>query len=71
MKADRNNFTKNMVSRIRLGRHFTSPMEGAGEEYGNYDKYENGKNKVEQKNDPGYEDNGFDTLRANVKKMLE
>ena len=55
-----------MVTRIRLGRKFSSPMEGAGEEYGNYEKYENDKNRVEQVNDPGYEDAGFDRLRENV-----
>ena len=60
-----------MVSRIRLGRHVTSPMEGAGEEYGNYEKYENDKNKVKQVNDPGYDDAGFDQLKSNVRKMME
>ena len=70
-KADRSKYTKNMVTRIRLGRQFSSPMEGAGEEYGNYEKYENDKNRVDQVNDPGYEDAGFDTLKLNVQKMME
>ena len=54
--ADRANFTKNMVTRIRLGRGVTSPMEGAGDEYGNYKKFEEGRNTVKEVNDKGYND---------------
>ena len=49
----------------------TSPVEGAGEEYGNYQKYETGKNKVEQVNDKGYDDCGWDQLKSNVRRMME
>lgn len=43
-KADRANFTKNMVDRLRLGKSIGGIVEGAGEEYGNYKKFEGGRN---------------------------
>lgn len=46
-KADRANYTKSMVERLRLGRDITSPFDKAGDEYGNYAKFENDSNKVE------------------------
>lgn len=41
---------------MRLGRGVTSPMEGAGDEYGNYKKFEEGRNTVKEVNDKGYDD---------------
>jgi len=43
-KSDRHNFTKTMVDRLRLGRSVQGPVEGAGDEYGNYKKFEEDKN---------------------------
>ena len=45
-KADRLNYTKQMVERLRLGRGIESPVDGAGDEYGNYKKFEEGRNWV-------------------------
>ena len=41
-KADRANFTKTMVQRLRLRRGLQSPIDAAGDEYGNYKKFEEG-----------------------------
>lgn len=71
MKADRSKATKQLVDRIRLGRNVTSPIEGAGDEYGNYKKFEKSRNKVEEVNDKGYDDRGHDTFIGNVDKMFE
>jgi len=45
-KADRANYTKTMVERLRLGRGMSSPVDRAGDEYGNYAKFENERNQV-------------------------
>lgn len=71
MKADRAKATKQLVDRIRLGRNVTSPIEGAGDEYGNYKKFEKSRNMVEEVNDKGYTDRGHDTFITNVDKMFE
>lgn len=63
--------TKTLVDRIRLGRNLSSPIEGAGDEYGNYKKFESNRNKVEEVNDKGYTDRGHDTFAKNVESMLE
>jgi len=60
-----------MVDRLRLKRSVSSPVEGAGDEYGNYEKFENNKNTVKQVNDKGYNDSGFDTFRQNVREMMQ
>lgn len=70
-KADRTKATQTLVDRIRLGRSITSPIEGAGEEYGNYQKFETNRNKVEEVNDKGFDDRGLDTFAKNVQNMLE
>ena len=58
-KADRANFTKSMVDRLRLGRSVQGRFDGAGDEYGNYKKFEDGKNQVKKVNDKGYNDHGY------------
>ena len=70
-QADRHNYTKSMVERLRLGRGITSPVDGAGDEYGNYKKFEEGKNSVKQVNDPGLNDVGEEQFQLNVRKMFE
>lgn len=70
MKADRGNFTKTMVERLRLRRGLTNPIDSAGDEYGNYSKFEDGRNKVTQVNDKGYDDVGTENFHANVQKMF-
>jgi len=68
-KSDRHNFTKTMVDRLRLGRSVQAPVEGAGDEYGNYKKFEEDKNQVKQVNDKGYNDAGNEKLRRNIREM--
>ena len=71
MKADRSNFTKKIVERLRLGKNVKSPVEGAGDEYGNYQKFEGNKNRVEEVNDKGYDDIGNDKFDRNVEQMFQ
>ena len=68
MKSNRSHFTKTMVERLRLGKNVKAPVEGAGDEYGNYQKFE-GKNRVEEVNDKGYDDLGYDRFQLNLEKM--
>ena len=68
-KADRAHLTKSVVEKIRLGRNARAPVEGAGEEYGNYKKFEQPKSSVREVNDKGEKDLGYDTFQANLKKM--
>ena len=46
-------------------------MEASGDEYGNYKKFEEGRNSVKEVNDPGYDDMGMDAFEKNIKKMYE
>ena len=57
-QADRANYTKTMVERLRLGRGLQSPVDSAGNEYGNYEKFEGGRNQVKEVYDKGYDDFG-------------
>ena len=57
-KSDRASFTRDMIDRLRLGRQVDSSVDGVKEEYGNYAKFEDGRNQVKQVNDPGYNDTG-------------
>lgn len=59
-------FTKNYAMRLRLRRDLAGDIPR--EEYGNYDKFDS--NKVEMKNDPGYDDMGTDNFQGNYNKML-
>ena len=45
-------------------------MEGAGDEYGNYKKFEQGRNQVKEVNDKGYDDRGFDKFYSNLNKRV-
>lgn len=65
-KADRGNFTKEYVQRLRLRRGLESPMEASGDEYGNYKKFEEGRNSVKEVNDKGYNDLGLDKFDKNI-----
>ena len=60
-----------MVDRIRLGRSVQGPVEGAGDEYGNYKKFEEGKNQVKKVNDKGYDDRGKPVYKRNIRNMFE
>ena len=60
-----------MVDRIRLGRSIHGPVEGAGDEYGNYKKFEEGKNQVKKVNDKGYDDPGLPVYKKNIRNMFE
>ena len=60
-----------MVDRIRLGRSVQGPIEGAGDEYGNYKKFEDGKNRVEKVNDKGVDDPGLPVYKKNIRNMFE
>ena len=71
LKADRSHFTKTIVERLRLGKNVKSPVEGAGDEYGNYQKFDGSKNRVEEVNDKGYDDSGIDKFARNVEQMFQ
>lgn len=43
-KTDRSTFTKKFVERLRMGRDLDAPMSEAGDDYGDYSKFENDKN---------------------------
>ena len=43
-KSNPETFTKEFVERIRMKRDLTAPMTEAGNEYGDYSKYEGEKN---------------------------
>ena len=60
-----------MVDRLRLGKSLHGPIEGAGDEYGNYKKFEDGKNQVKKVNDKGYNDAGFPVHNKNIRNMFE
>lgn len=59
-KADRANYTKTMVERLRLGRDMTGSIDRAGDEYGNYTKFENDRNQVKNVIDAGEDDDGLE-----------
>jgi len=45
-KTDRDSFTKKFVQRLRMGRDMEAPYSEAIDDYGDYSKFENDKNKV-------------------------
>ena len=71
LKADRSNFTQDILKRLRLGRSADTPVDGAGDEYGNYKKFEAGANSVKEVNDKGYDDLGYETFGKNVENMYK
>ena len=70
-KADRLQFTQRMVDKIRLGRSVQGPIDGAGDEYGNYEKFENSNNQVKKVNDRGVNDLGYPVADKNIRDMFE
>ena len=69
-KTDRNTFTKKFVERLRMGRDVEAPMSERGDDYGDYSKFENGKNYVKEVNDLGEFDTGMDPFYKNYAKMV-
>lgn len=69
-KADRMNFTKTMVDKLRLGKCVSGPVEGAGDEYGNYSKFEEDRNTVKKVNDKGVGDLGYPVHEQNIKSLF-
>ena len=59
-----------MVDKIRLGREMRQAIDPAGEEYGNYKKFD-GSNSVTQKDDPGVNDLGYDQYEKNLRSLME
>ena len=55
-----------MVDRLRLGRGGSTPIDADGDEYGNYKKFEEGKNNVKEIIDKGYDDMGQDHFQNNL-----
>lgn len=45
-------------------------MPVAGDEYGDYEKFEDGKNEVKEENEKGEMDEGFDKFERNAREML-
>ena len=70
-KSERKHYTKEMVQRLRLGREMQSATTAAGEEYGNYKKFEGDLNQVKEVNEKGENDFGYDKFQKNVRQMLE
>ena len=74
-KSDRDimNQTKNYTTRLRLQREvdFTEDYRKRfmTREYGNYQKYEEGKNKVEEVTEKGQDDFGYDLLMKRQREM--
>jgi hypothetical protein len=64
-KTDHSTFTKNFVTRMRLGKDLDAPMSEAGDDYGDYSKFESDRNSVVEKNDPGLYDDGSEPFLRN------
>jgi hypothetical protein len=69
-KTERSTFTKKFVERLRMGRDLDAPMAEAGDDYGDYSKFESRKNSVTEKNDLGEFDDGSDKFLANYNHMM-
>ena len=69
--ADRRQYTKEMVAKLRLGREMTSSFTPAGEEYGNYQKFDNTRNSVKEVNDRGELDYGQDLEDKKLRKFMK
>jgi len=69
-KSERATYTKTMMDRLRLGREMRAEMTPAGDEYGNYKKFE-GENSVQQKDDKAIHDLGYEQYEKNLRKLME
>ena len=63
--------TKQIATRLRLKKQIDSALPFAGEEYGDYEKFEDGKNQIKETNERGLDDFGLDTFEKNYKDMLK
>lgn len=69
-KTDHATYTKNFVTRLRLGKDLDAPMSEAGDDYGDYSKFESDRNSVVEKNALGEYDDGSDPFLKNYNKMM-
>jgi hypothetical protein len=69
-KTDHATYTKNFVQRMRLGKDLDAPVSEAGDDYGDYSKFESNKNSVVEKNALGEYDDGTDPFLKNYNKMM-
>jgi hypothetical protein len=53
-----------------MGRDMEAPYSEAIDDYGDYSKFENGKNSVKEVNDLGEYDNGSEHFMKNYTMML-
>ena len=51
--ARKETLTKTLLTRMRLNKQLDSALPQAGDEYGDYEKFEDGKNEVKEVNDKG------------------
>ncbi len=76
-KSDRDmmNQTKNYTTRLRLKRQvdFNEDFRKRfmTREYGNYEKYESGRNRITEEIEKGEDDIGLDTLFKNEHEMIK
>ena len=68
--ARKETLTETMLTRLRFSKQLDSALPAAGDEYGDYEKFEDGKNEVKEVNDKGEMDAGFDKFEANAREML-
>ena len=68
--SKRQTLTKELLKNLRFGRKIDSTMPNVKEEYGDYEKFEDGKNEVKEVNERGLNDVGYDTFERNYKEMF-
>jgi hypothetical protein len=68
--SKRQTLTKELLKNLRFGRKIDSTMPNVNEEYGDYEKFEDGKNEVKEVNERGLNDVGYDMFERNYKEMF-
>ena len=68
--ANRETLTSTLLTRMRLGRALDTQMTPAGDEYGDYKKFESDKNSVTEENERGEWDPGYDKFEKNARSLL-
>ena len=58
--AKKETLTETLITRMRLGKQMDSQVTRAGDEYGDYEKFEEGINTIKEENESGEWDQGFD-----------
>ena len=58
--AKKETLTETLITRMRLGKQIDSQVTRAGDEYGDYEKFEEGRNTIKEENESGEWDQGFD-----------